>query len=53
MIVDALEVSASNFKILAYSNKKYEIEFKHKPIIPDNLDHWQVFDDDKQINRFM
>ena len=22
-------------------------------MIPDNVDHWQVFDDDKLISRFM
>ena len=41
------------FKIHVYLNKKYEIEIKHKPVIPDNVDHWQVFDDDKLISRFM
>jgi hypothetical protein len=53
VIVDALAVSASVFKIPIYPNKKYEIEVKHKPAIPDNVNHWQVFDDDKQISRFM
>ena len=52
-IVDELVVSASVFKIHVYPNKKYEIEVKHKPLIPDNVDHWKVFDDDNQINRFM
>jgi hypothetical protein len=53
VIVDALVVSASIFKIPTYPNKKYEIEVKHRPAFPDNIVHWQVFDDDKQINRFM
>ena len=26
---------------------------KQRPTIPDNVGYWQVFDDDKQINRFM
>ena len=38
-ITDALVVSSSVFKILAYLNKKYEIEIKHGPIIPNNVDH--------------
>lgn len=52
-IVDALAVSTSLFKFPVYPNKKYNIEVKHIPTIPNNVDHWQVFDDDKQINRFM
>ena len=42
VIVDALEVSASVFKIHIYPNKKYEIEIKHRPAILNNVDHWQV-----------
>lgn len=53
VIVDALEVSASVFKIIVYSNKKYEIEIKHRLTIPDNVDHWQVFKDGKKISKFM
>ena len=52
-IANSLLVFASVFKIHAYPNKKYEIEIKHMPTIPNNVDHWQVFDDDKQINRLM
>ena len=53
VVADALAVSASVFKIHVYPNKEYTIEVKHKPTIPNNVDHWQIFDDDKQINRFM
>ena len=53
VIPDALVVSASVFKIPAYPNKKYEIKIKYRSAIPDNVDHWKVFDDDKQINIFM
>ena len=53
VIVDALAVSTSVFKLLVYSNKEYMIKVKHRPTIPDNVDHWQVFDDDQQISRFM
>ena len=47
VIVDALVVSTSLFKLVIYPNKKYEIEVRHRPSILDNVDHWQVFDDDK------
>ena len=50
---DALVVLASVFKLPVYSNKKYKIEIRHKSSILDNVDHWKVFDDDKQINKFM
>ena len=53
VIVDALVVSTSVFKILVYPNKKDKIKTKHILAIPDNVHHWQVFDDDKQTNRFM
>ena len=37
VIVDALVVSRSVFEIPINSNKKYEIEVKHKPFVPDNV----------------
>jgi ribonuclease HI len=52
-IADALATSTSVFKIPIYPNKKYEIEVKHRPTIPDNVKYWQVFEDDKQIIRFL
>ena len=44
---DALVVSASVFQLPMYPNKKYKIEVRHKPAILDNVDHWQVFEDEK------
>jgi hypothetical protein len=52
-IVDALATSASVFKIPIFPNKRYEIEVKHRPAVPDNITHWKVFDDDKQVERFL
>jgi hypothetical protein len=46
-IVDALATSASVFKIPIFPNKKYEIEDKHRPAVPDNIKHRKVFNDDK------
>ena len=53
MIVDALATSASVFKIPINPNKKYEVQVKHKPTILDNVRHWKVFEDDKQICIFL
>jgi len=32
---------------------KYHIEMRHKPSIPNILQHWQVFEDDEQIKQFL
>ena len=53
MIVDTLETFASVFKISIHPKRKYEEEVKHRPSIPNNVRHWQVFEDDKQIERFL
>jgi hypothetical protein len=42
-IVDALDTLGSVFKISIFPNKKYEIEVKHMPTIPDNNKYWQTF----------
>ena len=52
-IVNALAITASNFYIHVYPNNKYEIEVKHRLVVPDNVKYWQVFENDKQINRFL
>jgi hypothetical protein len=52
-IVDALDTSASVFKIPTFPNRKYEIEVKHRMTVPDNIKHWQVFENEKQVERFL
>jgi hypothetical protein len=53
IIADALATSTSFFKIPIFRHKKYEIEVKHKPIVPDNIKYWKIFKDDKQVERFL
>ena len=48
-----MAVATSPFKIPIHPNRKYEIEVKYKPAVPDNIKYWQVFDDDQQVNRFL
>ena len=36
-IVDALGTLASVFKIPVFPNRGYEIEFNHRPTVPDNI----------------
>ena len=46
-----LAVAASTLEFteeLIEGNGKFEINFS--PSVPDNVNHWQVFKDDKQIN---
>ena len=52
-IIDALDVTSININIPVYPNKKYEIEVKHRPTVPDNIKYWKVFEDDKQINMLL
>ena len=52
-IAYSLVVSASVFKIPIYPKRKYVIEVKHMPAIPNNIKYWQVFEDDAHINRFI
>ncbi len=50
---DALAISASNFKVPSMPQLKYEVEMLYRPSIPDNICHWQVFEDDEQIKKFL
>jgi hypothetical protein len=51
-IVYTLATSASIFKIPTFPNKNYETKVKHRPTIPDNIKYWQLFEDDKHVERF-
>jgi hypothetical protein len=53
LIVDALATSTSIFKIPIFPNRKYEIEIKHTPIVPDNIKYLHIFEDDKHVVRFL
>jgi hypothetical protein len=48
-----LATSCFVFKIPIFPNRKYEIEVKHMPMVPDNIKYWQVFEDDKLVERFL
>jgi ribonuclease HI len=43
---DALAKAASTFSPPTTFKLKYHIEIRYKPSIPDNIQHWQVFEDD-------
>jgi hypothetical protein len=50
---DSLVVSTSTFRPPNATSLKYQIQLKHRPSIPNNLQHWQVFEDDQQIKKFI
>ena len=53
-VVDALAVLASTLQPCEGPLKNLcKMEVLFRPSIPDNLENWQVFEDDRQILRFM
>ena len=47
MHADSLVVSVNSFKIPEAVLLEYQIQVKYRPSIPDNLKHWQIFEDDE------
>lgn len=52
-VADSLTVSAIFFIIPKHSSENYEVEFRHRLVIPDNITNWQVFEDDQHIRNFI
>lgn len=52
-MVDSLAVAASTFRPPQNLLLRYKIKVRHKPSILDNVKHWQVFEDDEQVKRFI
>jgi ribonuclease HI len=52
-IVDSLVVTNATFKPSNISMLKFEIEMIYRPFILDNTRHWQVFEDNEQIKKFI
>jgi len=52
-IVDELAKVAINLKIPMNSSNKFEIHVKHRLTVLNNQTHWQVFQDDEEINDFL
>jgi hypothetical protein len=43
---DYLALDASTFKPPIDPNIKYQVKFRHRRAIPDNIKHWKEFNDD-------
>jgi ribonuclease HI len=50
---DSLAKAASTFAPPTVFKLKYHIEMRHRPSIPNNIQHWQVFEDDEQLRKFL
>jgi len=48
-----LATFASTCKLPFEPNHHFTAEIKHRPTIPDNINNWQVFENDAQINNFL
>jgi hypothetical protein len=44
---------ASTFVPPTIFKLKYHIDMMYRPSIPNNIQHWQVFEDDEQISKFL
>ena len=52
-IADSIAVATSTFHPPQNPLLRYEVEVRYRPSIPDNIKHWQVFEDDEKMKRFM
>jgi hypothetical protein len=52
-LADSLAVSASMFIPPMPPRLVYEVQMKYRPSLPDNVQHWKVFEDDDEVNRFL
>ena len=50
---DSLAIVASNFNVPLDVKTTYDVEIKHRLPICDNIKHWQVFEDDREIKMFL
>jgi hypothetical protein len=50
---DSLTKASSTFAPRTAIKLKCHIEVRHIPSIPNNIQHWQVFEDDEQIRKFL
>jgi len=52
-LVDSLAVFYSMFIPPIPPRVVYEVQMKYRPSLPDNVQHWKVFEDDDEVNRFL
>jgi hypothetical protein len=52
-LANSLAISTIFFKIPMSPKRKYDVEIKYRPVVPDNVRHWKVFEDDLEIKNFL
>ena len=52
-MADSLVVATSTFRLTQNPLLRYEVEVRYRPSIPDNIKHWQVFEDEVEMKRFL
>jgi ribonuclease HI len=50
---DALAKAESTFTPPTAFKLKYQIQMRHRPSIPNNIQHWQVFEDNEKLRKFL
>jgi len=50
---DSLDIATNNFTQPQNPLLRYEVEVRYRSSVPNNVRHWQVFEDNEQIKRFM
>ena len=50
---DSLALAATHFRIPKTTQLKYPIEVRYRPLVPDNVRQWKLFEDDIAIKRFL
>jgi adenylate cyclase class IV len=53
ILVDGLATSTTTCKITFHPTRKYIVEVKCRPTVPNNIRYWQVFGNDDQIEDFL
>ena len=49
----SLATFASTCKLPFEPNHSFTAEIKHRPVVPDNVKNWKIFENDTQINNFL
>ena len=52
-LVDSLAVSASLFVPPLPPRLSYDIQFKYRPSLRDNVKFWKVFENDDELSKFL
>ena len=46
---DSLSLAAAYFKVPKVTHLKYPTDVRYRPSVPDDIKHWNFFNDDQEI----